>query len=213
MSHNPKKFLLIQAVLLITIILSWNFYFQTAIQRDDVDIGNFPKTFGAWVSEDLPIPSEDLAMLETTNAFVRRYTNKTDGAEVYLFLVYSQHNRKVAHPPEICYLGSGVSIIENVHDPIKVEYKSLTIPTNRLKLLRQRFEHLSFYWFKIGERFTANYWDQQILTAFNAVRGAKAGSALIRVSADVINGDQEKAVKDIKAFTNVMTPALFQYLP
>ncbi len=205
--------LLIQAVLLVTLVLSWNFYFQTATEHDTVNIADFPKTVETWVSEDLPISKEDLSMLETRNAFVRRYTNTSDGGEVYLFLVYSQHNRKVSHPPEICYLGSGVSIIQNVHDPIQVEYKNLTIPTNRLKLLRQNFEHISFYWFKIGKTFTSNYWGQQILIALNAIRGGTAGSALIRISADVVSGDQEKAIKNIKSFTSSITPALFQYLP
>jgi EpsI family protein len=203
----------IKIVLGILIILSWNLYFTNFSQTDTLDIKMFPKTFGTWTSEDLPISQEDLSMLETDNAFVRRYTNGINRAEVYLYIVYSQHNRKVAHPPELCYTGSGISIIQNVHDPISVEYKSLTIPTNRLKLLRKNFEHISFYWFKVGEKFTANYWEQQILIAFNALTGGRAGSSLIRISADVVNDNQDKAIHDVKSFANLITPALFQYLP
>ena len=205
--------MIIQGTLLIALVLTWNLYFQTVTEHDIVNISDFPKRIGTWVSEDLPITQTELSILETKNAFVRRYTNTLDGGRVYLFLVYSQHNRRVAHPPEICYLGNGISIVQNVHDPIKVEYNSLTIPTNRLKLLHLSFEHISFYWFKIGDRFTANYWDQQILIALSAIRGGTAGSALIRISADVVNGDQEKAIKNIKSFTNVIASALFQYLP
>ena len=208
-----KQVLFIQSVLLLAVALSLNLYFQSTTEHDTVDIAQFPKIIGTWKSEDLPISSEDLEMLETKNAFVRRYTNTANGGEVYLFLVYSQHNRKVAHPPEICYLGSGVSIIENVHDPIPVEYKGLTIPTNRLKLLRNNFEHISFYWFKIGNKFTANYWEQQMLIAFYTLKGSTAGSALVRVSADVINGDRDQAIRNIKSFASLITPALFHYLP
>lgn len=213
MFRTKKNSLIIQGLLLVALVVSWNMYFQTATEHDSVSISDFPKTIGTWVSEDLPIPESDLSMLETKNAFVRRYTNTSDGTEVYLFLVYSQHNRRVAHPPEICYLGSGISIIQNVHDPIKVEYKNLTIPTNRLKLLRSSYEHISFYWFKVGDRFTANYWHQQILIALSAISGNTSGSALIRISADVVNDDQEKAIKSIKSFTNVIASALYQYLP
>jgi EpsI family protein len=211
--HNKKRAtLFIKITLVIIMALSWNLYFTNYSQKDSLNIAEFPKTIGTWVSEDLPIPEEDLSLLETNNAFVRRYTDRTSGAEVYLYLVYSQHNRKVAHPPELCYTGSGISIIQNVHDPIPVEYKNLTIPTNRLKLLRKNFEHISFYWFKVGDRFTANYWEQQILIAFNALTGSRAGSSLVRISADV-NDNQEKAIRNVKSFVNLITPALFQYLP
>ncbi len=213
MPNKSKGTLFIKVVLGIIMVLSWNLYFTNFSQKDTQEISRFPQTIGTWTSEDLPIPPEDLAMLETSNAFVRRYTNRANGAEVYLYLVYSQHNRKVAHPPELCYTGAGISIIENVHDPIPVEYKSLTIPTNRLKLLRKNFEHMAFYWFKVGGRLTANYWEQQILIAFNALRGSKAGSSLIRISADVENDNEEKAIQNVKSFANLITPALFEYLP
>jgi EpsI family protein len=212
-TQKRQGVLFIKIVLGILIVLSWNLYFTNFSQKDTLDIKTFPKTIGTWTSEDLPISKEDLSMLETDNAFVRRYTDRTSGAEVYLYIVYSQHNRKVAHPPELCYTGSGISIIENVHDPIPVEYKSLTIPTNRLKLLRKNYEHISFYWFKVGERFTANYWEQQILIAFNALLGGKSGSSLVRISADVVNDNNEKAIRNVKSFANLITPALFEYLP
>lgn len=208
-----SKTILIQMCLLIAVLLSFNLYFKTAYQEDTVSIDTFPRTIGTWISQDLPISKEDLSILETKNAFVRRYTNTVGGGEVYLFLVYSQHNRKVAHPPEICYLGSGVSIIENVHDPIPVDYKNLTIPTNRLKLLRKKFEHIAFYWFKVGDKLTSNYLEQQLLIAFNALLGQKKGSALIRISADVNSADQGEAIRNIKSFANLITPSLFRHLP
>jgi EpsI family protein len=212
--HNKNRgTLFIKGVLVILIVLSWNLYFTNFSQRDTIHISVFPKTIGTWTSEDLPISEEDLSMLETDNAFVRRYTNRANGAEIYMYIVYSQHNRKVAHPPELCYTGAGISIIQNVHDPIPVEYNNLTIPTNRLKLLRKNYEHIAFYWFKVGGRFTANYWEQQLLIAFNALKGSTAGSSMIRLSADVVNDNPEKAIQNIKSFANLITPELFQYLP
>lgn len=213
MIQSQKKNRIIQLILIMTCILSMYLYFKTAIQQDTVSIDAFPRSIGLWTSEDLPISKEDLSILETKNAFVRKYTNTADGGEVYLFLVYSQHNRKVAHPPEICYLGGGVSITENVHDPISVEYKSLTISTNRLKLLRKNLQHVAFYWFKVGNRFTSNYWEQQVLIALNSVTGSSQGSALIRISADIVDDDQDKAIRNIKSFVNLITPSLFKYLP
>lgn len=213
MSGTRKQTRAIQIILIVAFFLSLNLYFKVAQETDTVNIAEFPKAIGTWSSEELPISPEDLSMLETKNAFVRKYTNKIDGGEVYLFLVYSQHNRKVAHPPEICYLGSGVTITENIHDPIGVDYKNLTIQTNRLKLLRKNLEHIAFYWFKVGDRFTANYWQQQLLIAINSIRGQATGSALIRISADVTSANQDEAIRNVKSFTNLITPSLFKYLP
>ena len=213
MSYNLSKTRQIQVILIVVAILSLNLYFKTATEKDTVSIADFPRSIGPWTSEELPISKEDLSILETQNAFVRKYKNTVDGGEVFLFLVYSQHNRKVAHPPEICYLGSGVSIIENIHDPIKVEYKNLTISTNRLKLLRKNLQHLAFYWFKVGNRFTSNYWEQQLLIAINALSGVSKGSALIRISTDITSEDQDKAIRDVKSFTNLIVPSLYKYLP
>ena len=211
--NQKSKTITIQISLLVTLILSMNLFFKSVFQEDTVTIDSFPREIGTWISEDLPISKEDLSILETKNAFVRRYTNTLGGGEVYLFLVYSQHNRKVAHPPEICYLGSGVSIVENVHDPISVEYKNLTIQTNRLKLLRKHLEHIAFYWFKVGDKFTANYWKQQFLIAINTITGQTKGSALIRISADINSADQNEAIRNIKSFANLIIPSLFTYLP
>jgi|CXWL01.1.fsa_nt_gi EpsI family protein len=213
MIQNPTKNRIIQGILVLVSILAMSLYFKTATQQDTINISAFPKIIDVWTSEDLPISKEDLSILETKNAFVRKYTNTVDGAEVYLFLVYSQHNRKVAHPPEICYLGGGVSITENIHDPIPVEYKNLTIPTNRLKLLRKNMQHIAFYWFKVGDRFTSNYWEQQGLIALSSITGTSKGSALIRISANIADDDQNKAIRNIKSFVNRISPSLFEYLP
>jgi hypothetical protein len=43
--------------------------------------------------------------------------------------------------------------------------------------------------------------------------GSKAGSSLIRVSADVVNDNQEKAIRSVKSFTDLIAPELFKYLP
>lgn len=213
MKFTISKTRFIQIILLVVCVISLNLYFKTAVEKDTISIDNFPRSIGPWTSEELPISSEDLSILETKNAFVRKYTNTVDGGEVFLFLVYSQHNRKVAHPPEICYLGSGVTITENIHDPINVEYKNLTISTNRLKLLRRNLQHIAFYWFKVGNRFTSNYWEQQLLIALNALTGVSKGSALIRISTDITSEDQDKAIRDVKAFTNLIIPSLYKYLP
>ena len=199
--------------LAVTAVISWTLFFKQAVEKDTVDINHFPHTIGTWSSVDMPITKDEFAILETKNAFVRLYTNSADKSQIYLYLVYSQTNRKVAHPPEICYTGSGLTVMEDVHDTIPVQYKDLTIQVNRLCLNKGNFTQIAYYWFKVGDRFTPNYWKQQILIALYTLLGRHPSSALVRVSADVVDGDINKSKTNIKSFTNLIVLDLFTYLP
>jgi len=213
MPNKPNQTALICLTLAATAFISWSLYFKQAVEKDTVDINLFPRTIGTWASQDVPITRDEFAILETHNAFVRVYTNTVDKSRVYLYLVYSQTNRKVAHPPEICYTGSGLSIMEDVHDTIPVHENNITIQANRLRLVKGNFTQISYYWFKVGKRFTSNYWEQQMLIAIGTLLGKHPSSALVRVSADVIDGDVQKTEKNIKKFTDLSMPDLLSYLP
>lgn len=207
-----KSFLWIVLLFIISGLISWNLYFKKYLQKDSVDIASFPKEIDTWKSVDLPISELDYAILETRNVFVRRYTN-TQGKEVYLFIVYSQNNRKVSHPPEVCYTGSGVSILEHSLDSIVVPDSNVVLSVNKLLLEKYKDKQVAFYWFKVGNAFTGSYWKQQILIAFKTLFGKPASSALLRVSVTVRRNDEAQAVKEAKEFTALITPDLFKYLP
>ncbi|MDE1921613.1 MAG: EpsI family protein [Candidatus Omnitrophica bacterium] len=211
MPNKNKQYTIILVCFIIAALASWKFYFDITNQKDTVDIHQFPKTIAGWTSKELPISDKDKAILETTNVFARQYTNP-QGKSVFLFIVYSQHNRKVSHPPEICYTGSGVDIDQDTHAVIPVDFKHLKIRTNRLLLQVGDFKQYAYYWFKVGDSFTPDYWKQQILIAFNALLGRDVGSALIRISVNV-NSNKEAAIANVKEFTNLITPLLFKYLP
>jgi len=213
MKKNSNQFVLICVTMAATAVISWFLFFKQAVEKDTVDINNFPKVIGTWTSVDLPITKDEFAILETNNAFVRLYTNSADHAKVYLYLVYSQTNRKVAHPPEICYTGNGMSITEDVHDSITVQNPPLTIQANRLRLSKGGFSQIAYYWFKVGGAFTSNYWKQQVLIAVDTLLGKHPSSALVRISANITDRDTERTIRNIKTFTGLITPDLFKYLP
>jgi len=109
MRLKDLSYWLILVIFLAVGTVSWGVYFKNYRQSDSLNIHHFPKVIGEWSSEELPISDDEKALLETDNVFVRRYTNAMK-EEVYLFIVYSQNNRKVSHPPEICYTGGGATI-------------------------------------------------------------------------------------------------------
>jgi len=212
MKHKfDVKFVFIIGLLAISCLGSWNLFFKEYWQADTVDIHTFPKQFDGWTSEEIPITEDEYAILETDNAFARRYTTD-DGKEVFLFIVYSENNRKVSHPPEICYSGGGITILKK--DPHKFHFETgADLPVNRLLLEQGRTRQLAFYWFKVGREFTPNYWKQQGLVAVKSLLGQPSSSALIRVSVTVKSEDEVLAENVVQEFSRSIQPFLAQHLP
>lgn len=208
---NFISYALICLLFLAVGLLSWGQYFKVYRQKDTIDISEFPAEIEGWQSEEITLTELELTILETDNVFVRRYFND-QGSEVYLFIVYSQNNRKVSHPPEICYTGSGAAIINSIHSKIDLANGKF-IPANRLMVEKGSVEQVLYYWFKVGDSFTANYWKQQGLIVLKSLFGRPASSALIRISANIENGQELKAIEQIKEFGQLIVPHLYEYLP
>lgn len=212
MKTNKFSYWFICVLFLMVGTLSWKVHFKSYSQSDNISIHHFPKVIGNWVAEEIPVSDDDKAILETDNVFVRRYTNSIN-EEVFLFIVYSENNRKVSHPPEICYTGGGATILSKVSDSIPSESQDLSIDIRRLKIERGRVTQIFAYWFKVGDSFTASYWKQQILIAVKSFLGKPASSALIRISSTVKNNNDDDATGLIKKFGKLIIPHLELYLP
>ncbi len=222
MKNKDFKFFAIIGALMLACLFSWSYYFRVYSQKDTIDIKQFPKQIHNWSSEEVIITDEEYAILETRNAFARKYFTP-DGKAVLLYIIYSQNNRKVSHPPEVCYTGSGMSVLSHstftVPDLEKQKFKepkmlkNLPLKINRLMLQQGQAKEVSFYWFKVGDRFTPSYWGQQLLIAMKTLSGQKSSSAMIRVSAAIHEGDVKKAESDSVEFIKMISPKLFTFLP
>lgn len=208
-----KSYITIIILFAITAIISWQLYFKVYSQKDTVSIHTFPKDIAGWTAEELPITEREKAVLETDNVFARRYANARK-EEICLFIVYSQNNRKVSHPPEVCYTGSGATILSNVHDSLEVDAPLNEINVNRVAIEQGRSRQIFFYWFKVGDTFTPNYWKQQGLIALKSFLGQPSSSALIRISTDSENErDDENAARRLKDFGPIILPYIQKHLP
>ena len=208
-----KKFLSVIILLAVAAVFSWKFSFQQYIQADTVSIHSFPKEINGWTAVEMDITEDEYAILETRNAFVRRYTSP-DGRAVTLFVIYSQNNRKVSHPPEICYSGGGNTVVsKKLREIVKADGSGLLIKANELYLESSVADQVSFYWFKVGREFTPSYWKQQFLIAVHNIIGKKASSAMVRVSSVVVADDAVKSENDVIEFSRSIIPELFKYLP
>jgi len=206
------RYIFILFLLIIAAVVSWQFSFRDFIQHDTVSIHEFPMQIGEWKGEEIPISEGDLAILETKNAFTRRYSTPS-GKEVILYIIYSQTNRKALHPPEICYSGGGISILSDNLRVLSDKKRGIELDTKRMFVEKGKYQQIANYWFKVGNTMTANYLKQQILVALKMCLGRPAGSAMLRISADVKGEQVAEADATIQEFAMEILPILPKYLP
>ncbi len=207
-----RNYIFIMILLVLTVFVSWELFYGNFSQKDSVSIKDFPESIDQWTSQDLPIDKADSAILETKNAFLRRYSN-AQNKHVYLYIAYSQSNTKVTNPPDIFYEDAGISILDKGKDFIIINPAKIPIKANWLLLDNDQDKQLAYYWFKVGDIYTPSYWKEQALTAYSYFLGRRTGSALIRISTDITDGHQNEASQLISEFAGKIGPQLSLYLP
>ena len=206
MRHDNAGFFVVVALLIIASALSLQLFFRERTMHDVVDMRKFPYQIGEWKGRDLPITEGEYKILETRNLFSREYS-KRSGERVFLFVIYSENNRSVFHPPEVCLIGSGF----NVEDKQVDEFKrgSQVLRTNKLFIRKDKFKELVLYSYKAGDLYTDNFYFQQAYLAINQVLGRRVPGATIRVSMPIM-GDEKKTLTTLQQFLGDVVKAVDQ---
>ncbi len=201
MNRNTIGYVIIIILLSITCVLSIKLFFRSRTDRDILDIHTFPYTVGAWKGKDLEITEKEYRILETRNLISREYVNP-EQKKLYFFIVYSETNRSVFHPPEVCLMGSGITISAKKTEIIDIDGKRFT--ANKLYLERKNARDIALYSYKAGNLYTDNFFIQQAYFALNQVIGKRRGGATIRVAMPI--GETEKIT--LAVLKSFMTDAI-----
>jgi EpsI family protein len=139
-----------------------------------------PKRIGMWTMIRESGPSEDEIRILETKAILTRTYSCGFLPEMELSVVFAKDNRRVAHPPEICYKGAGW----NVEGKQIVEFPVGDEPfrANRRLLTHGEQRLLLLYWYNAGREYTPNYLLMQGLIIKAHLLNRRSSSALIRVS-------------------------------
>jgi EpsI family protein len=205
---NNKTFFIVIVILVAVAVIGMISYLPTRFDiTSKIKVSDFPMTIGEWQATDIPLSKRDYEILETTNLFVRDYKN-SKGDSVYLYVIYSEDNRKVSHPPEVCLLGSGVNILDK-------SLIDVTDSINATKLTVEKGDtrQLVVYWFKAGKLYTDKYLKQQLKIVIDRMFGKRTAGAMIRVSTDVKNDSPDAALGLIREFCREIEPLLARYVP
>jgi EpsI family protein len=205
---SNRTFFIVIAILLAAALLAVASYLPA---RTDIalktNVADFPAMIGEWTSRDLPVDELTYQILETRNLFIREYKNK-NADKVYFYIVYSEDNRKVSHPPEVCLTGSGASVIKKTTIQI-----TDNIRANKLLVENVNSRDIVTYWFKAGNLHTDKYLKQQLKTVLDRVLGKRTSNALIRLTAGIKDNNEDVALNLIRSFCREMEPLLDRYIP
>ncbi len=139
-----------------------------------------PLQMGEWKGRDLALDERTYEILETRNVLSRVYQNAKDGS-VHLLIVSSHKDRRVAHPPEVCYLSSHYSILNSGKELFRGNGQNIFLKSFIAQDTKNpAHEEKVLYVYKVGKRFTTNYFAQQLLFAWNRATRQETEIQLIR---------------------------------
>lgn len=205
---NNKTFIIVIAILIIVSIIGFKAYMPARFDiASRIKVSDFPMEIGEWKAEEIQLSERDYEILETRNLFVRDYKNQA-GDSVVLYVIYSEDNRKVSHPPEICLTGGGLTIINK--KPIQL---TNTIKANKLTMEKKDFLELVAYWYKAGGFYTDSYLKQQLKVVTSRILGRRTAGAMIRLTTVIKEGKEDAALALLKKFGSQVEPLLAKYVP
>ncbi|PIW65346.1 MAG: EpsI family protein [Candidatus Omnitrophica bacterium CG12_big_fil_rev_8_21_14_0_65_45_16] len=157
----------------------------TAFHIDEVKsplFESFPYQINEWQGKEEPVDDRTYEILETRNVLSRIYEN-AEGDKIHLLLVGSKKDRRVAHPPEVCYLSSNYGITQQGQETLDIQGRE--IPVKEFVAVHERNTDDSqrvLYVYKIGDKFTTNYYSQQLRFALDRFTNQDSEVLLIRLA-------------------------------
>ncbi len=215
-----KRFLIITCTLFIVAIFTWLLSNNAPSQPKSLYAKQLPIFINNWVGKDSEVDDKTLEILETDDVLMREYIKEGE-PPVQLCIVYAKDNRKVAHPPEVCYKGGGWSLEEKkpiIFSTKSDEFLSTTDLMPGFKVIKLVLEkgnqrQLILYWYKCNKEYTSNYYKQQINIVKSEIINGNSTSGLIRISTPIIDKDEDVAIKRAQIFTLNILPLITKYLP
>ena len=195
-NNNQIGFVIIIILLLATGAISLNLFFRERSAHDRLDINTFPHKMGEWAGTDETVTEKEYKILETRNLIVRDYKN-LKGERINLFIVYSETNRSVFHPPEVCMMGGGIAIVDKKIE--KIQEAGYNFTANKMYTEKGDYRGIVLYTYKVRKLYTSNFYLQQLYLTISQVFGKNTPGATIRVSMPIVSGE-EQATATLKKF-------------
>jgi EpsI family protein len=177
-------------------------------------LATVPKSLGQWRGEDRDFPHAVTSVLRADDSLLRVHVGP-DNRMVWLFIGFWGHQADgvAAHSPKLCYPGAGWSPVEQGMSTISLADGSSHIEANQILFQKGRAKELVLYWYQIGRRVVASEYLGKYQLVYNSLWNRRADVAFVRISTDVIGGDNGNALQRLQDVARHLAPELDARLP
>lgn len=175
----------------------------------------FPRQIGEWKGTEDKFEQKIYNELGVDDSFLGHF-QASDNRYVQFYVGFYQSQREgdLIHSPKNCMPGGGWNITDTSIEELKIPGNSPSkIDVIKLDLEKGREKQIVLYWFQSRGRFISSEYWQKIYLVFDSIIKRRTDGSFIRLIAPVINGNEEKALKDLKNFAIEVVPILQEYLP
>ena len=210
MQINTLKSIVVVVVLAIALAGVVFFEKANSVTLSSKDFSFFPKEIGVWKGEDIALEENVYEVLKTRDVLLREYKDDAGNA-ITLTVVYSENDRAAFHPPELCYLGGGVELLDKKIEEIPLS-GGRSIKANTLAMKSKHSVFKAWYWFAARDGFTHSFYLQQVTLLVNWLRYQEKSGALIRVSTVMDPADSQATEKRVYGFISEALPFIEDFL-
>ena len=175
----------------------------------------FPRQIGEWKGTESRFDQNIYDALGVDDSFLGNYQTP-DGRYVQLYVGFYQSQREgnLIHSPKNCMPGDGWNITNTSIEELAIPGNSPSkIKVIKLDLEKDARKQLVLYWFQSRGRFISSEYWQKIYLVIDSMTKRRTDGSFVRLIAPVINGNKDKALKDLKDFASELVPVLQEYLP
>jgi EpsI family protein len=199
------SYVLAVAVLVPVAVVTMRLSAATPVAADSNLGARIPFRIGTLEGTDRALRPRTLELLETTDVVNRDYTAADGSPPITLCIVNSSDNRKIAHPPEVCYTGWGFDVVDR--SSVRVGSGASAVDAAVISVRKGPDRESVLYWYRSGTSASANYYREQLRSALALVTGSPIGSSLVRLSTSEADG-RDRARERLCAFAADLLPML-----
>ena len=156
--------------------------FSFTVDPTQTVANTFPAQMGEWKGKDVLLDEQTFEILETRNVLSRIYEN-SKGEHIHLLIVTSNKDRRVAHPPEVCYISSNFTLLNQENHTFRFGHQMINLKSFIARDQKKDLpDEKVFYVYKVGNLFTASYYAQQLIFAWNRLMKKESEIQLIRIA-------------------------------
>lgn len=176
---------------------------------------SFPTAIGEWQGRAGAMEASTASFLGLTDYILSDYA-KSNGRQVNLYVAYyaTQRSGNAPHSPSVCIPGNGWQISDIERTNYKSQDRGISLPFNRVVIVRGSDKQLVYYWFEERGMKIANEWVSKLYLLRDAMFKNRTDGALVRLTTPIYPGEEESdGDKRLQEFTGIIVPKLEGYLP